>query len=431
MDCAGFHLNNINSKTIESWEQCKKEDRRQKRKVKKIFFLYIYNIMEQIHKTYKFRLYPNEKQEELLLKHFGCTRWVYNHFLCEHNEQYKNNEKTDNFYQQEKKLVELKKQEEYQWLNEVNAQSLLCSLRDLDNGFAGFFKQKKGYPTFKSRKDKNTFEVPQHFKIENGRIFIPKFLEGIKVKIDRKVKGDIKHMTITKSKTGKYYVSILTVQERKELPKTGKSVGLDLGIKDLVITSDGQKFENNKYINKYEKEIKHEQRYLSHKTKGSKRYENQVIKIAKIYEKISNCRNDTLHKISYQIVRDYDTICIEDLNVKGMVKNHKLAKQIEDAGWGNFVRMLQYKSDWYGKKVVRIDRFYPSSKTCHICGEKNENLKLSDREWTCEHCGTTHDRDINASINILNEGLRISGMVVPSTQMEAQTRHSFGNAQCL
>jgi len=382
--------------------------------------------MEQIHKAYRFRLYPTEKQEELLLKHFGCIRWVYNHFLYEHNEQYKNKEKTDNFYQQEKKLVELKKQEEYQWLNEVNAQSLLCSLKDLNNGFAGFFNQKKGYPTFKSRKDKNTFEVPQRFKIENGKIFIPKFREGIKVKMDRKVKGEIKHMTIIKTKTEKYYVSITTIQEKKELPKTGKSVGLDLGIKDLVITSDGQKFENNKYINKYEKEIKHEQRYLSHKTKGSKRYENQVIKIAKIHEKISNCRKDTLHKISYQIVQDYDIICIEDLNVKGMVKNHKLAKQIQDAGWGNFVRMLQYKSDWYGKKVVRIDRFYPSSKTCHICGEKNENLKLSDREWTCEHCGTTHDRDINASINILNEGLRISGMVVPSTQAEAQIRHSLG-----
>jgi len=337
--------------------------------------------------------------------------------------------KTDNFYQQEKKLVELKKQEEYQWLNEVNAQSLLCSLRDLNVGFSRYYKKLSNKPTFKRRKDKNTFEVPQRFKIENGKIFIPKFREGIKVKIDRKVKGTIKHMTITKSKTGKYYVSILTVQERKELPKTGKSVGLDLGIKDLVITSDGQKFENNKYINKYEKDLKHQQRYLSHKTKGSKRYKKQVIKIAKIHEKISNCRNDTLHKISYQIVRDYDTICIEDLNVKGMVKNHKLAKQIEDASWGNFVRMLQYKSDWYGKKVVRIDRFYPSSKTCHICGEKNENLKLSDREWTCEHCGTTHDRDINASINILNEGLRISGMVVPSTQAEAQIRHSLGNAQ--
>ncbi len=386
--------------------------------------------MEQIHKTYKFRLYPNEKQEELLLKHFGCTRWVYNHFLCEHNEQYKNKEKTDNFYQQEKKLVELKKQEEYQWLNEVNAQSLLCSLRDLDNGFTRFFKQKKGYPTFKSRRDKNTFEVPQYFKIDNGKIFIPKFREGIKVKIDRKVKGTIKHMTITKSKTGKYYVSITTIQERKELPKTGKSVGLDLGIKDLVITSDGQKFQNHKYINKYEKEIKHKQRYLSHKTKGSKRYESQVIKIAKIYEKISNCRNDTLHKISYQIVRDYDIICIEDLNVNGMVKNHKLAKQIEDASWGNFVRMLQYKSDWYGKNVVKVDTFYPSSKTCHICGEKNENLKLSDRKWTCKHCDTIHDRDINAAINILNEGLRIlSGMVVPSTQSEAQIRHSLGNAQ--
>jgi len=385
--------------------------------------------MEQIHKSYKFRLYPTEKQEELLLKHFGCTRWVYNHFLYEHNIQYKNKEKTNNYYQNAAKLVELKKQDEYQWLNEVNAQSLLCSLRDLDNGFAGFFKQKKGHPKFKHRKDKNTFEVPQHFKIENGRIFIPKFLEGIKVKIDRKVKGDIKHMTITKSKTGKYYVSITTIQERKELPKTGKSVGLDLGIKDLVITSDGQKFKNNKYINKYEKEIKHEQRYLSHKTKGSKRYENQVIKIAKIYEKISNCRNDTLHKISYQIVRDYDIICIEDLNVKGMVKNHKLAKQIEDASWGNFVRMLQYKSDWYGKNVIKVDTFYPSSKTCHICGEKNENLKLSDRKWTCKHCGTTHDRDINASINILNEGLRISGMVVPSTQAEAQIRHSIRNAQ--
>ena len=380
--------------------------------------------MKVINKVYKFRIYPNKEQEILLSKHFGCSRFVYNYFLNERKEQYQKDNKSDNYYKQAKSLTELKKNEEYDWLKEVNSQSIQFALRNLDTAYDRFFRKLAQFPKFKSRKHKNTFTIPQFGRLENYKIFIPKFKEGIKVKLDnRKVEGEIGKMNITKTPTGKYYVSIFTEQEIEQLPKTNKKCGIDLGLKDFVITSDGKKFKNNRYTKKYSKELKKAQQHLSRKEKGSNGFEKQKLKVAKIHEKIASCRLDTLHKVSKELVENYDIISIEDLNVKGMIKNHKLSKHIADASWGNFVNLLQYKCDWYGKELVKVNRFYPSSKTCSSCGWLNQNLKLSDRKWICK-CGETHDRDINASLNILKEGLKIYGKELAITKVERKSDFS-------
>ena len=382
-----------------------------------------------INKTYKFRIYPTAKQEILLAKHFGCTRWVYNYFLNERKEQYQKSKKSSNYYAQAKTLTEIKKNEENQWLKEVNSQTLQFALRSLDTAFLNFFRGNTQFPKFKSKKHKNTFTIPQFGTIEEGRINIPKFKDGIKVKLHREVRGKIGKMTITKTPTGKYYVSIFTEQVIEELPKSNKQVGIDLGLKDFAITSDGKKFKNNRYTKKYANKLKKAQQHLSRKQKGSNGFEKQKLKVAKIHEKIANCRLNTLHKVSKKLVSEYDVIVCEDLNVKGMVKNHRLSKHIADASWGNFITLLQYKCNWYGKELIKVNRFYPSSKVCGECGWINQNLKLSDREWTCSSCGIVHDRDVNASRNILKEGLRnISAETVDYTGGEERRPTSLAHS---
>lgn len=356
-------------------------------------------------KTYKFRIYPTAEQEVLLAKHFGCTRFVYNHFLNERKEQYQQNKKSDNYYAQAKSLTEIKKKADTEWLKEVNSQTLQFALRSLDTAFLNFFRGNAQFPKFKSRKHKNSFTVPQNGCVSNGLLFTPKFKDGIKIKLHRDIVGKIGKMSISKTPTGKYYVSIFTEQVIEELPKTNKQVGIDLGIKDFVITSDNKKFKNNRYTKKYAKKLKKAQQHLSRKQKGSNGFEKQKLKVAKIHEKIASCRLDTLHKVSYELVRDNGLIVIEDLNVKGMIKNRKLSKHIADASWGNFVNLLQYKCDWYGRELVKVNRFFPSSKTCNVCGWINQDLNLSIREWTCKNGHKLH-RDLNASKNILKEGLK-------------------------
>ena len=367
-------------------------------------------------KTYKFRIFPTAEQEVLLAKHFGCTRFVYNHFLNERKEQYQQNKKSDNYYAQAKSLTEIKKKAETEWLKEVNSQTLQFALRSLDTSFLNFFRGNAQFPKFKSRKHKNTFTIPQFGSISGGLLHIPKFKDGIKIKLHRDIVGKVGKMSISKTPTGKYYVSIFTEQIIDEIPKTGKNVGIDLGIKDFVITSDNKKFKNSRYTKTYAKQLKKAQQHLSRKQKGSNGFEKQKLKVAKIHEKIASCRLDTLHKVSHKLINEFDVIVCEDLNIKGMIKNHKLSKHIADASWGNFVTLLQYKCDWYGKELVKVNRFHPSSKTCNECGWINQNLKLSDREWTCSSCGVIHDRDVNASKNILKEGLKnISAGTVDNT----------------
>jgi len=358
-------------------------------------------------KSYKYKIIPNEDQKVLLNKHFGSIRFIYNHFLNERKREYETNKQTLNYYDNAKSLTELKKQEEYSWLNEVNSQSLQVSLKNLDDAYNGFFKKRTKFPKFKSKHTKNSFKVPQGVKLEDGKLRIRKFKEPIDVILHRTFSGTIKQCTISKTPTNEYFVSILVETEHTKLTKTGKSIGIDLGLKDFVITSDGYKYKNNRYTKTYQTKLKKAQQHLSRKKKGSNSYQKQKLKVARIYKKITNSRLDNLHKVSTELIKKYDTIILEDLNVKGMVKNHKLAKHIADASWSNFITLLTYKAEWNDKQIVKIDRFFPSSKTCNCCGYINQNLKLSMREWTCPSCHTKLDRDLNASKNILNEGYKI------------------------
>jgi putative transposase len=358
-------------------------------------------------KSYKYKIIPNEDQKVLLNKHFGSIRFIYNHFLNERKREYETNKQTLNYYDNAKSLTELKKQEEYSWLNEVNSQSLQVSLKNLDDAYNGFFKKRTKFPKFKSKHTKNSFKVPQGVKLEDGKLRIRKFKEPIDVILHRTFSGTIKQCTISKTPTNEYFVSILVETEHTKLPKTGKSIGIDLGIKDFVITSDGYKYKNNRYTKTYQTKLKKAQQHLTRKKKGSNKYKEQKLKIAKLHKKITNSRLDNLHKVSTELIKKYDTIILEDLNIKGMVKNHKLAKHIADASWSKFIELLTYKAEWNDKQIVKIDRFFPSSKTCNCCGYINQNLKLSMREWTCLSCHTKLDRDLNASKNILKEGYKI------------------------
>ena len=311
----------------------------------------------------------------------------------------------------------MKKQEDFAWLKEINSQTLQFSLRCLETAYTNFFSGRAKFPRFKVKKHGGSFTIPQHCSIENGRIYIPKFKQGIKIKEHRAFQGNVRNMTISVTPSGKYYVSILSKVEHEPLRKTNKKVGIDLGIKDFIVTSDGVRYSSNKFIKHYAKKLAKAQRCLSRKDKGSGEWHRMRLKVARIQEKIHNCRIDKLHKISTDLVRNYDVICCEDLNVKGMQRNHRLAQSIADASWGTFLNLLSYKCERDDKQLVKVGRFYPSSKTCHHCGYVKEDLSLKDRNWKCPHCGQMIDRDLNASINILNEGIKnISAGTVDYTE---------------
>jgi len=362
-------------------------------------------------KAFKYKLKPNNDQIVLLNKHFGSIRYVYNYFLNERKNEYENNKNTLNYYDNAKSLTELKTKDEFNWLKEINSQSLQYSLKSLDGAYQNFFKYKKGFPKFKSKKSKNSFSVPQSVSIKDNTLIIPKFRDGVKLIKHRDFEGKIKSCTISKTPTNEYFVSILVDTSNDfKFEKTNKVIGIDLGLKDFLITSEGYKYKNNRYTKTYAKKLKIQQQHLSRKEKGSKKYEEQRLKVARLHKKITNSRVDNLHKISTDLIKKYDTIILEDLNIKGMVKNHKLSKHISDASWGTFISFLEYKAKWHDKEILKVDRFFPSSKTCNCCGYINQNLKLDMREWICPSCNTNLDRDINASKNILKEGLKIKSL---------------------
>ncbi len=361
-------------------------------------------------KSFKYRLYPNKEQEIILAKHFGCVRYIYNWALSTKIEKYKTEKKTENFISLGNKLPELKK--ELKWLKEVNSQSLQSSLKNVDNAFKRFFKEKKGFPKFKSKKSrKDSFHVPQLGKVnwDNETISVPK-IKNIKTVLSKQFCGKIKTITIRRVPSGKYFASILVETDNiipvKPTVYESSTIGIDVGLKTFATFSTGEKIDNPKFLKKSQKKLKYAQYVLSKRVKGSKNRDKQRIKVARLFEKITNQRNDFLHKLTHKLTHDnqVNSIVIEDLNVSGMMKNHCLAGSIGDASWNKFFEFLSYKCEWYGKNLITIGRFDPSSKMCS-CGVINNQLTLKDREWTCASCRKHHDRDILASNNIKHFGL--------------------------
>ena len=366
------------------------------------------------HYTYKFRIYPNDEQQQKLAKCFGCQRFVYNYFLNKRNDRYLQNE-TSNYNKDAADLTKLKK--EIPWLKEALSQSLQRTLRNLDTAFNSFFAKRNKFPRFKSRRDKQSFCIPQNTEVKDGRLYIPKFKEGIKIKQHRAVEGEIINSTISKKPCGHYYVCITVERKIEKHKRNDKTVGVDLGIKDLAVLSDGTRHKNIKSYRTLETRLARLQRRHSKKKKGSANREKLRKKVARLHEKIANIRSNHLHQITFKIVSENQTICLEDLNVKGMLKNRRLAKSVADVSFYEFVRQVVYKSDWYGRTVILIDRWYPSSKTCNHCHFVNQDLTLADRDWDCPRCGRRLDRDLNAAKNIEREGLRLN--TVGTTEIEA------------
>lgn len=366
-------------------------------------------------KAYQYRLYPNKQQEEQIQKTFGCCRFVYNQTLSYRKNLYETEKKSMSKFDCSIYCTQILKKE-YEWLREVDKFALNNAVFNMDNAYQRFFKQHSGYPKFKSKKNnKKTYKTNCTYNsrptieanFENNKIKLPK-LKWIKAKLHRAFTGKIKSATISQVPSGKYFVSILVETEHIPMKSVDCKVGIDLGIKDLLITSNGEKFENIHTTKKYENKLAKEQRKLSHKVKDSKNWNKQRIKVARIYEKIHNIRIDNLHKISHKLISENQVIVSENLQISNMIKNHNLAKSISDCSWYELTRQLQYKAEWNNKQYIKIDTYFPSSQICHVCGYKNVETKdLSVREWKCPECGTMHDRDINAAINILNEGLKI------------------------
>ena len=371
----------------------------------------------------KVRLYPNKVQEQELNKVLGSYRFVYNQMLARKQEVYKLDNTNLNVFDLKKWFHhELVKGEENYWLKEQNTKVMRQAIRQMLTAYDRFFKQHSGFPKFKSKKDRQSALFPleaisKKNMFETKHISLTKPLKNIKFRCSdlyfrklQKYKGGIRSATLSKTKSGNFFLSILIEVEDSEFQrfkKTNKKVGIDIGIKDFIITSDGQTFENKHFFKKEEKKIARLQRQLCKKVNGSNNRNKQRIRLAKVFEHMTNKKENYIHFVVNELLRSYDTIFMEDLNVKGMLKNHHLAKAIQEVGFYKFKTILQTKALQNGKQVILVDRFYPSSKTCSCCGYKKQGLKLSDREWTCPHCGKHHDRDLNAAKNILFEGERL------------------------
>ena len=362
--------------------------------------------MKQL-KAFKFRIEPNKQQKVLINKTLGCTRFLYNQMLDEKQLKYKSKDKSKCKTEKDYKI-------DFEWLKEVDSTALQQARIDLKTAYDNFFRKlKAGQPTnlkFKSKHNpKNsyrTINVNNSIRVEENKIRLPK-LGFVKFKKSREVSGKIKSVTVSKNILGRCYISVLCEVEIEKLPKLDTQVGIDLGLKEFCITSDSEFVSNPRFLRKSEQELKKAQRILSHRVKkGKNRFKQQKV-VFKIHQKIANQRLDFLHKLSTRLIIENQVICLEDLQVRNMVKNHCLAKSISDVSWSKFVELLRYKAEWYGRELVQIGKFFPSSKTCSSCGSIKKDLTLKDREYQCSSCGTKIDRDYNASLNILEEGLRI------------------------
>ncbi len=356
-------------------------------------------------RAYKYRIYPTDEQEKLLAQTFGCVRFVYNHILRWRTDEYYKNANSVNYNAASKQLTELKKNPEFQWLNDVSSVPIQQSLRHQQTAFKNSGKAGK-VPDFQ----KETCKAKCYFRgfcfqHEKSQLFIAKSKEPLNIRWSREIPSKPSSITISKDRAGRYFVSMLCEFESKPMPISNKTVGIDLGLTDLFITSDGKKSGNPRHTRRYEQKLSHLQRQLAKKQKGGNNRAKAKLKVARLHAKIPDCRMDATHKASRTLINENQVVCVESLNVKGMIKNPKLAKHIADANWGEFVRQLKYKAEWADRTVAEVDRFFPSSKRCSCCGFVHESLPLSIREWDCPECKTHHDRDINAAKNIRTAGL--------------------------
>jgi putative transposase len=379
-----------------------------------------------VKKAFQYRIYPNTKQRDKIAQQLGCCRFVYNWALNKKIEAYQTEQKTLSCFELTKQLTQLKKQEEYSWLKDVDSQALQMSLRNLDNAFTKFFREKAGFPKFKSKRyPVQSCQYPQRVKVDfdHQTVYLPK-IGNVKTKLHRMFEGKVKTVTLRRTATGKYFISIL-VETSDNIPEKPEitfdtTIGVDLGIKDFAILSTGEKYENPKYLKKSLDKLKRLQQLVSRKQKGSQNRKKAVKRLAKQHEKVRNQRKDFLHRITYRLTHNntIESIALETLNVNGMIKNHCLAQAISDVSWSQFNDFLEYKAEWYGKNILRIGRFEPSSKLCSVCGFVNHELTLSIRSWMCPRCKTEHDRDQNAAINIKQFALQpqtLIGMVQPES----------------
>lgn len=360
------------------------------------------------HYTYKYRLYPNKEQQVRLSAHFGCCRFVYNHFLAQRKDAYLANGTSPNYYAQAADLTKLKNEKE--WLYDTNSQVLQFELKCLQTAYNNFFEKCAKLPRFHSRKDKQSFTIPQFVELKDNKVHFPKFKDGIKVKLHRPLGGEIRHATISRNCAGQYHVAILVERNIEPLKKVKQEVGIDLGITALVTTSTGKEYKNIRPYRTLQRRLRLLQKAVTRKKiKGTNNRNKAIIRLARLHNRIANIRNDHLHKVSRNIIDENQVIALETLNVSGMMRNRCLAKSIADVSLSELVRQIEYKANWYGRTAIKVDRWFPSSKTCSECGFVVEKLPLDIREWACPRCGVKHHRDKNAAINIYREGKRTVG----------------------
>lgn len=364
--------------------------------------------MSTVYRAYRYRVYPTQEQEQQLAHTFGCARYVYNHFLKVRTDAWYENQERIGYNGTAKMLTDLKKQTETLWLQDVSNVCLQQSLQNLDTAFKNFFQGRAKYPNFKKKHGMQSARyTTSGFTFKDGKLKLAKHDKPLNIKWSRQFNGKPTSCTVSKDAANRYHISILVEEEIKTMPFVKKEVGIDLGLTHAVITSDGLKVNNQKYYRLQEKRLAKAQRKLSKKRKGSSNRAKARLRVAKIHAKISDQRKDFAHKLTTKLINENQVIAAESLQVKNLVKNRSLSKSIQDVGWHQITSMLEYKANWYGRSFVQIDRFYPSSKRCHVCGHISDKMPLSVRLWDCPSCGNQHDRDVNAAKNILKAGKTI------------------------